>query len=273
MERRKKVVEAFIYALIILIPVILVLADEGVISFESPEYPMKITQEQLQSLRMTSVISEWCLPDSINHYADSIVLKSSSAILFTYAQPDAKELTKIVESRLQQMGFVINDYGNTKVNGYDFFWLSAENGDVFVHVTSIQLKNAYISVASGKDVKEVLSTKIATDGESAWLESSFSYTPQNPTVTLTAPLAGTIYALYHPNNPLCGNPNDEVNILAKKSFEDFVLKTNAKSPKLELLWACDGYYNVSRLNSTHLVVWNPRGVAYAETVLTGFGIK
>ncbi|WP_457550208.1 hypothetical protein [Archaeoglobus sp.] len=274
MDLKDKLISIILISIFFIIPTVLALVDEGIISFGPPEYPKKVTQEQLQSLRMTSVISNWCLPDSIHHYVDSIVLKSSSAILFMYIQPDAKELMKIVESRLQQMGFVINDYGSKRFSHYDFYWLSAENGNVFVHVTSIQTGNtAYISVATGKDVKEVLSIRIVTDGEEAELESEFSYKPSNPSVTLTAPLSGTIYAIYYPNEPLCGNPNDEVNILAKKSFENILLKTNARSPKLELLWACDGYYNVSRLTPTHLIVWNPRGVAYAKTVLTGFGIK
>ncbi len=273
-ERKRTIVTTIVTLALFAIPFVLALMDEGIISFEQPEYPKKITQEQLQSLRMTSVISNWCLPDSIHHYVDSIVLKTSSAILFMYIQPDAKELMKIVESRLQQMGFVINDYGNKKLNNYDFYWLSAENGDVFVHVTSIQTgTTTYISVASGKDVKEVLSIRIVTNGETAELESGWSYKPVNPNILLTAPLAGTIYAIYYPSVPICGNPNDEVNVLAKKSFEDVLLRTNAKSPKLELLWACDGYYNVSRYTPTHQIVWNPRGVAYAKTVLTGFGIK
>jgi hypothetical protein len=249
------------------------LIDEGIISLEPPEYPKKITQEQLHSLRLTSVISNWCLPDSINHYIDSIILKSASAILFKYDY-NAKFLMDNVKSRLQQMGFVITDYGSKKVNYYDFYWLSAENGDIFTHVTSICTgKMTFISVASGKDVKEVLSIRIVTDGNSAELESRYVYNPTNPNILLTAPLAGTVYAIYHTTNPLCGNPNDAINVMARSSFKDVMQRTNASSPKLDLIWACDGYYKLSRLTPTHAFMLRPRGVAYAKVVLTGFGIK
>jgi len=277
-SRKDKIVSALFFIVfftLFAIPIVMALIDEGIINLEPPEFPKKVTQEQLQNLRMTSVISNWCLPDSIHHYVDSVVLESATAILFSYTQPDAKDLMKIVESRLQQIGFVINDYGNKKLNNYDFYWLSAENGDVFVHVTSIQTgTKTFISVASGKDIMGVLSIRIVTDGKDAELESGLSsYKPVNPNILLTAPLAGTIYAIYYPNVPLCGNPNDEVNIMAKRSFEEVLLRTHAKSPKLELLWACDNYHYLSRYTPTHLIVWNPRGVAYAKTVLTGFGIK
>ncbi len=268
---RKITADYIIFGVVLGIIILLALIDMNVISFEPSEYPKKITQNQLYALRVTSVISNWCLPDSIDHYIDSVILKDSSAMLFGYAY-NAKFLMNYIASHLQEMGFVITDMGRSKVGNYDFYWLSAENGDIFTHITSICTgKRTFVSVASGKDVKEVLSVRIETDGNNAIL-SAPEYTPKNGNILLTAPLAGTIYAIYYPTNPFCGNSNDEINVISRQSFERLLHK-NMKSPKLDLYWACGNFYKPKRFNTTHLFIYNPRGVAYARVVMTGFGIK
>jgi len=271
-EKKRDLLSYVILAVIFGAVLFLIMLDEGIISLEPPEYPQKISQEQLHALRVTSVISNWCLPDSIHHYMDSVTLKESSAMLFGYDY-DAKFLIDYITPRLQEMGFVITDNGSSKVSNYDFYWTSAENGDIFTHVTMLYTgKRSFVSIASGKDVKEVLSIRIETDGNTAEL-SAPTYKPKNANLVLTAPLAGTIYAIYFPANTLCGNPNDDINIVSRRSFEDLLHNGTMKSPMLDLYWACDGFYNPERLTPTHQFIYRPRGVAYASVVLTGFGVK
>jgi len=236
------------------------------------DYPQNISKEQLQSLRLTSYLSYSCLPDSINHYEDSLVLKDSSALLFKYDY-DARFLLDNVRTALQNNGFTVVDTGNTKIDNFDFYWLSAENGNIFVHVTALYTGfRTYISVASGKNVEDVLSIRICTDraGSFAELRSNRSYNPTNANIVRTAPLAGTIYALYYPNNPLCGSPSDEINILTKKSFNELLLK-NSTSQRLDFIWACGNIYKPARFEPTNAILYSPRGVAYAMIIVSGGG--
>lgn len=269
--RKDTIKEALFLGFVLGFFVLLGLIGEGVISFE---YPQSISKEQLQSLRLTSFISDLCLPDSISHYEDSIVLKDSSALLFRYDY-DASFLLENVKSSLQSVGFVITDSGKSRIDNFDFYWLSAENGDIFTHVTAVYTgTKTHISIASGKDVKEVLSIKIVTDrtGDSAELRSDYTYKPENTNIVLTAPLAGTVYAIYYPNNPLCGKPSDEINIITRRSFDEFMLKGNMTPPILDFYWACGNVYKPARFKPTNAFVYKPRGVAYAQVISLGGGL-
>ncbi len=263
--------------------ILLTLIGEGVLEFGASEYPQKITREQLGSLRVTSVISDWCLPDSISHYVDSIVLKDSSAMLFEY---DYAPQLDAVEKSLQQLGFVITDRGNSKVDSFDFYWVSGENGDIFAHVTMLRTATkTFVSVASGKSVEDVLSIRIVSDGISAELSSDRSYTPANAEIVRTAPLAGTIYAIYYSSNPLCGNVGDDINVAARQSFDEVLARVAASSapinatpeamPNVDFYWACMGFCGKASFKPTHRSIHMPRGVAYAivNVGYGGYGVK
>ncbi len=263
--------------------ILLTLIGEGMLEFGSSEYPQKITREQLGSLRVTSVISDWCLPDSISHYVDSIVLKDSSAMLFEY---DYAPQLDAVEKSLQQLGFVITDCGNSKVDSFDFYWVSGENGDIFAHVTMLRTATkTFVSVASGKSVEDVLSIRIVSDGISAELSSDRSYTPANAEIVRTAPLAGTIYAIYYSSNPLCGNAGDDINVAARQSFDEAITRVAANSapinatpeamPNVDFYWACMGFCGKVSFKPTHRSIHMPRGVAYAivNVGYGGYGVK
>jgi hypothetical protein len=274
------IIAGFIFTFIVLIAVLPILDDLGILdklfSFGPSEFPKKISEEQLQSLRLTSFISLWCLPDSIDHYMDSLVLKDSSALLFRYDH-DATYLLDMIKSGLQEIGFVITDQGTSNLNTYDFYWLSAENGNIFVHVTMLHVgglfsDNTYICIASGKNVDDVLSIKICVDdsGYPAELISDRTYTPTNANLVMTAPLSGTVYALFYPNNPLCGNPDDEINVITANSFDELLLReqeivqTYGYPVPIEFYWACGNFYKPERFKPVNAFVFKPRGVAYAQ---------
>ncbi len=264
--------------------ILLTLVGEGVIEFGVSEYPQKITREQLGSLRVTSVISDWCLPDSISHYVDSIVLRDSSAMLFEYDRIGPP--LDMIETSLQQLGFVITDRGNSKIDSFDFYWVSGENGDIFAHITMLRTATkTFVSVASGKSIEDVLSIKIVSDGVSAELSSDRSYTPANAEIVRTAPLAGTIYAIYYSSNPLCGSAGDEINVAARQSFDEVLARVAARSapinatpeamPNVDFYWACMGFCGKASFKPTHRSIHMPRGVAYAIVNIGygGYGVK
>jgi hypothetical protein len=184
---------------------------------------------------------------------------------------------------LQRLGFVITDEGNTNINGYDFSWLSAENGNIFVHVTVLYTGSAYVCVSAGNQYRDVLSIRIQSDGSAASLASDIQC-DANGSIEHVAPLAGTVYALFYPNDDLCGDPDADVNKMARQSFEEILAsrdtivgnvnyKGDPNQFPVEFYWACGNIFKPDRFHPVNSIITMPRGVAYASIMDMGLDVK
>jgi len=193
--------------------------------------PTSYNEGQQQALSLVSYLGYESLgEDSINHYSDQKVYENGVAgIMYKYGR-DSENLAETVHDGLEEAGFAPTAVEVEDGRGWKYSWFSAVNGNIVTYVTTyFDGRNNYLCIAAGPDDYEEDVYKIrveSVEGEESdyvRLRSSVRFKSEEPkTIEHVAPLAGTIYAIKHPNNKLSGPQDAPVNIEAKRSYDEML---------------------------------------------------
>jgi len=225
----------------------------------------KYTEGQQSALSLVSYLSYYSLGgDSIEHYSAERVHENGVAgIMYRYGR-ESRDIANTVHDKLEEIGFVTTAIETEKSSGWepywDYSWFSAANGDIIAFVTTyFDGRSNYVCIAAGSDDYEEDVFKIRAEGNDfVSLRSDVRSKSGEPAeIEHVAPFAGTMYAVKYPQHKLSGPRDAEVNVEARKSYDE-VLALKEKVATNETFRR--EFFNVSADNETETAVNDTRVV-------------